>query len=140
MFSITDNYSTHSDNVWLVLLIYKGGEYLQATYNFTKTKIPYMYMYVSLFRVRTEWYRILRKGSIFYLDKTLPTRLKCLKIQKGCVVCIICRFHKIEQCFNYINAKFQVVEFHYRSLFPRFRPIIFTQTFTGPGDLVVSCL
>ena len=82
-------------------------------------------MYVSLFRVRTEWYRILRKGSIFYLDKTLPTRLKCLKIQKGCVVCIICRFHKIEQCFNYINAKFQVVEFHYRSLFPRFRPIIF---------------
>ena len=41
------------------------------------------------------------------LDKTVPTRFKRLKNQKVCVICIICRFHKTEQCFNYMYAKFQ---------------------------------
>ena len=45
------------------------------------------------------------------LEKTLPTRFKRLKNQKVCVICIICRFHKIEQCFYYMHAKFQVAGF-----------------------------
>ena len=55
--------------------------------------IPYMYK---------------ERVSISGLDKTLPTRFKCLKMKKVCVICIICRFHRIEQCFNYMRAKFQV--------------------------------
>ena len=37
------------------------------------------------------------------LDKTLPTRFERLKYhRKVCAICIICRFHKLAQCFNYM--------------------------------------
>ena len=45
------------------------------------------------------------------LDKTLRTRFKRLKNQKVRVVCIICRFHNIEQYFNYMQTKFKVAGF-----------------------------
>ena len=67
----------------------------------------------SPFRVRTVWYyyHIQRKGSNSDLHKTSSARFKCVKNQKVCVICIICRFHNIEQCVNYMHAKFQVAGF-----------------------------
>ena len=59
------------------------------------------------FWARIVWYQIWRNGSNSDLDKTLPTRFKRPKNQILCVICIIRRFNKIEQCFNYIDAKFQ---------------------------------
>ena len=56
--------------------------------------------------------RIVWKGSNSDLDKTLPPRFKCPKMQKVCVICVICRYHTIEYCFNYVHAKFQVTWFH----------------------------
>ena len=47
-------------------------------------------------------------GSNSDLDKTLSTRFKRLKSHIVCVICIIGRFHKIGQCFNYMHANFQV--------------------------------
>ena len=49
---------------------------------------------------------------------------------------IICRFHKIEQCFNYMHAKFQVTGFQNK----RDYVIVLSINFTRTGDLVVSCL
>ena len=69
---------------------------------------------LSPFWVRTVWYHIKRKGSNSDLDKTLPTCFKRLKNQKVCVIYIICRFHKIKQCSNYMHAKFQFVIFTQR--------------------------
>ena len=47
--------------------------------------------------------------------------------------------HKIEQCLNYMQAKFQVEGFqNKRDIRHRYRD--FYSAFTGPGNLVVSCL
>ena len=65
--------------------------------------------------------------------------MKRLKIQKVSVICIIRWFRKIEKFFNYIQAKFRVAGFQSKGDV-RHRLFIFTRTFTGSYDLVVSCL
>ena len=59
----------------------------------------------------------INKGSNFDLDRTLNTRFKRLKNQNVYVICKLCKFYKIVQCFNYMHVKFQVVGFQNKEIY-----------------------